>query len=189
MSYYTKKIEKIIAKTSNVGWRYAHAKDFRSGCVLFVDFVLNRLHDLSAFSLEIAADSLKDITPEIQDKLQVQIQHFFLEARHTMEHIIQEYATLLDTYKVVVPLNEDALLVLQEVLKDREQDIFKEIKGIHGKVLELERRAAHTKLSEDATYKQGTPILEGLKQFGLKDLVKMFKTVEIPKVFSLLGED
>lgn len=184
MGFYTKKIEKIVAKTSNVGWRYKHAKTFDQALNLFVDFLIDRLQELGSFEIEVAA-GVRDVTPELQDRLLVQIRHFFLEAKHTMANIVQEFSTLLETYDIVIPLNEEAYLALQAVLKSSEKDILKEIKAVHAKVLELEHQANHTGLD----YKKETPLLSALKQFSLAELSAMFKSGTVPHVFSLLGDE
>lgn len=188
MGFYTKKIEKIVAKTSNVGWRYRHAKTFDQALNLFVDFIIDRLQDLGSFEIEVAA-GVRDVTPELQDELLVQIRHFFLEAKHTMANIVQEFSALLETYDIVIPINEEAYLALQAVLKSREKDILKEIKAIHAKVLDLENRAKHTGLVHDADYKKEIPLLSALKQFSLAELSSMFKSGTVPHVFSLLGDE
>ena len=188
MSYYTKKIEKIVAKTSNVGWRYHHAKNFEDALNLFADFLIDRLQELGSFEIEVAA-GIRDITPELQNRLLSQIKHFFLEAKHTMANIVQEFATLLETYDVVTPINEEAYLTLQKVLKNREKEIFKEIQTIHGEVVELEIRATHTGLNHDSEYEKERPLLKALKKFNLEDLISMFKSGKIPQVFSLLDDN
>lgn len=189
MGFYVKKIQKIISKKSyTIGWRYRHAKSFNDALSLFVDFVVDRLHELGDFPFEVSA-GLRDITPEIKNKLHIQMLHFLLESKHTLANIVTEFATLLETYDITIPINEDAYFALQAILKKREQAILKEITAVHEKVINLEARALHTGLNQDASFKKELPILKALKTFSLEDLYLMFKTGKVPKVFSLIGDD
>ena len=185
---YLEKIQKIIGNTTdNKGWRYRHAKNFEQALDIFVEFTIAQLHALN--KLPIAAETVLDINPDIQDKLLISIQHFILKLKQTLEYLVQEFATLLDMYKIVIPLNEEGYLALKVVFKNHEQEIVTEIDKMHNNVLNLKRRAKHTQLFTTMAYKKLLPILNESLKFDLKSLDLMFKTGDIPKIFTMVNFD
>lgn len=188
---YIEKIQKIIGDVAdNKGWRYRHAKNFEHALELFADFVLLKLHALNEESISIVAtETVLDITPDIQDKLLVTIRHFILKLKQTLEYLVQEFATLLDMYKVAIPLNDAGYKSLKIVLKKHEQKIETEINKIHNSVFTLKQRAKYTQLFTTMAYKKLIPILNEILKFDLKSLDLMFQTGNIPKIFTMVNYD